>query len=577
MSNESLKAVIYCRVSGKKQVREGDGLRSQETRCREYAGLKGYDVVEVFRDDMTGGSADRPGMKAMIRFLKQRRKEGCKLIIDDISRFARDIRGHWDLRDMIREAGGRLESPSIEFGDDADSILLENLLASVSQHQRQKNAEQTKNRMRGRAMNGYWVLRAPIGYRYERVAGHGKMLVRDEPIASIIAEALEGYASGRFEGLVEIKRFLEAQPAYPRNSNNEVHIERVVEMLTRPHYAGYITMEDWGLHMVPAKHEPLVSLATWQAAQERRFGGTAKAPARKDISNDFPLRGFVTCSECDKPFTANWSTGRSARYPYYLCDSRGCSAYRKSIRKEVIEGEFERLLQDLRPSEGLFNLAFQMFKDLWDQKLSSARTQATSLKEELRLVERKVTQLLDRIVDTDSDAVVSAYERRIKELETQKAMMRERLASCGKPLKSFGETYRTAFAFLANPWNLWMSERIEDRRAVLKLVFADRLAYVRGEGYRTAKISSPFKLLGAMQTVGKEMVPAAGLEPARPRGLEILSLVCLPFHQAGGGRTIWARALPVIRLHSGRSSRSCRPRPSRAEARRLVPVPRPRR
>lgn len=29
------KAVIYCRVSSKKQVREGDGLRSQETRCRE--------------------------------------------------------------------------------------------------------------------------------------------------------------------------------------------------------------------------------------------------------------------------------------------------------------------------------------------------------------------------------------------------------------------------------------------------------------------------------------------------------------------------------------------------------------
>lgn len=29
------KAVIYARVSGAKQVREGDGLASQETRCRE--------------------------------------------------------------------------------------------------------------------------------------------------------------------------------------------------------------------------------------------------------------------------------------------------------------------------------------------------------------------------------------------------------------------------------------------------------------------------------------------------------------------------------------------------------------
>lgn len=32
------------------------------------------------------------------------------------------------------------------------------------------------------------------------------------------------------------------------------------------------------------------------------------------------------------------------------------------------------------------------------------------------------------------------------------------------------------------------------------------------------------------------MVPAAGLEPARPCGLEILSLLCLPFHHAGKRR-----------------------------------------
>ncbi|MEP4035672.1 hypothetical protein [Pseudophaeobacter sp.] len=40
--------MIYCRVSGAKQVREGDGLASQENRCREYATYNDYDVVEVF-------------------------------------------------------------------------------------------------------------------------------------------------------------------------------------------------------------------------------------------------------------------------------------------------------------------------------------------------------------------------------------------------------------------------------------------------------------------------------------------------------------------------------------------------
>jgi site-specific DNA recombinase len=123
-------------------------------------------------------------------------------------------------------------------------------------------------------------------------------------------------------------------------------------------------------------------------------------------------------------------------------------------------------------------------------------------------------QLLDRVVEATSDAIVKAYEKRIRDLETQKAVMRNRIANCGRPLASFSETYRTAFDFLANPCRLWHSEKLEDRRAVLKLVFAERLTYVRGEGYRTAQISMPFKLMEGIDMKKNGMVPLAGIEPA---------------------------------------------------------------
>ena len=149
----------------------------------------------------------------------------------------------------IGDAGGVLVSPSIEFGEDSDSQLVENLLASVSQHQRQKNGEQTINRMRARMQNGYWVHQAPVGYRYERESGHGKILVRDEPNASVLQEALEGYASGRFETQVEVKRFLERQPSFPKDlPNGEIRNQRITDMLTRVVYAGYIESPGWGRH-----------------------------------------------------------------------------------------------------------------------------------------------------------------------------------------------------------------------------------------------------------------------------------------------------------------------------------------
>ncbi|MFG5384189.1 recombinase family protein [Yoonia sp. R2-816] len=360
------KAIIYCRVSDPKQTTRGDGLNSQETRCREFAKYKGYEVVSVFKDDMSGKFHARPGMQDALSFLRRHRKSPHVLIIDDITRLARGLEAHLKLRSAISNAGGLLESPSIEFGEDSDSILVENLLASVSQHQRQKNGEKTKNRMRARIQNGYWPFQAPIGYRYERSsAGHGKVLVRDEPVAAILQEALEGYACGRFQTQVEVKRFLESQPAFPKDLNGrEVRNQRVYEILTRCLYSGYIEHIDWGVSMRQGHHDGLIDFTTFQKIQDRLVS-TAKAPARKDISSDFPLRGFVQCDDCGEALTACWSTSKTGKkHPYYLCKTKGCDSYRKSIKRDQIEGDFEGLLQALEPSKGLFQLAKAMFRDI---------------------------------------------------------------------------------------------------------------------------------------------------------------------------------------------------------------------
>ena len=96
-------------------------------------------------------------------------------------------------------------------------------------------------------MNGYWVFRAPTGYAYKKVAGHGLLLVRDEPLATIVQEALEGYASGRFQTQAEVKRYLESQPEYPcKAQNGTVRFEEVLRLLSRPHYAGYIEVTPLG-------------------------------------------------------------------------------------------------------------------------------------------------------------------------------------------------------------------------------------------------------------------------------------------------------------------------------------------
>jgi site-specific DNA recombinase len=518
------QAVIYCRVSSIKQTTVGDGLKSQETRCRDYARMKNYGVLEVFSDDVSGSLIDRPGMKAMLAFIKKRCAKGeTVVIIDDVSRLARGLQAHIELRAAITSASGALESPSIEFGEDPDSILVENLLASVSQHQRQKNGEQTKNRMKARVQNGYWVFQAPVGYKFSRVSGRGKMLVRDEPAASAVQEALEGYAWGRFETQADVMRFLQANPLFPKDGTGIVRNQRVNDLLTQCAYAGYIEAPKWGVSLRPAQHEALISFQTFQRVQER-LNGKGYAPRQKNVNEDFPLRGFVLCADCGSSLTACWSKGSHAKHPYYLCPKRGCASYGKSIRRADIEGEFEEMLRSVEPSDNLFRLAYAMLETNWNHRIAQGEVQVKALGAQLLKVERQVSQFLDRILEASVPSVIAAYEERVRKLEEEKHLIKEKMSNASRPVGSFDGTFRTALAFISSPWKIWKSGPLEARRAVLKLAFARRLEYARGQGFRTADLSLPFKLLG--EILGRET------RMARPIGFEPMTFA------SGGQRSI---------------------------------------
>ncbi len=512
--NHARPAVIYCRVSDSKQVRDGDGLNSQETRCREFAARKGYSVAAVFKDDITGKLVERPAMKSMLAYLRQHRSKSVVVIIDDISRLARGLSAHLELRASIAKAGGTLESPSIEFGEDADSLMVENLLATVSQYGREKNAEQTKNRMVARVMNGFWVFQSPLGYTYAK-SGRGKILKRDEPVASVMQEALEGFASGRFDTQADVMRFLQDHPLFPKDRHGVVRHNRVIQFLNQPVYAGYIELPDWGIPMRPAQHEAIISLATFQRIRER-LNGDRRAPARPNLSEGFPLRSYVVCDDCGSPLTAGLSKGRNGFHPYYLCHRKTCESYGKSIRRGDIEGAFETLLRTVQPTKALFKVARSMFERLWNRKVEQAQVQAKALSAQMTKIEKQVAQLLDRILDASLPSVIAAYEDRIRKLEEERHVIRERIALADGPAGRFDETFRTAMDFLANPWKLWSSGRLEDRQTVLKLVFADRLRYARNEGFRTADLSLPFKVLTDFSGAEKRMVDATGIEPVTP-------------------------------------------------------------
>jgi DNA invertase Pin-like site-specific DNA recombinase len=275
------KAVIYCRVSSVSQVTEGQGLESQETRCRQYADAKGYDVSMVFPDTITGGGdfMKRPGMMALFAFLDAQPSERFVVIFDDLKRYARDVEFHLKLLREMDARGAVRECLNFDFHDTPEGKFHEIIIAATGQLEREQNGRQVAQKMKARMDSGYYVLRAPLGYEYKAVKGRGKMLFPVEPFASIIRQGFEGHASGHFATQAEVMRFFETFPEFPRGKDGHVLRQRTIDVLSHPIYTGYICSDHYDIRWQKGHHAAIVSLDVFEKVQQRR-SGAAHAPKR---------------------------------------------------------------------------------------------------------------------------------------------------------------------------------------------------------------------------------------------------------------------------------------------------------
>lgn len=83
------QAVIYCRVSTKHQVDEGNSLSTQERLCREYALKQGYEVAAVYIEK--GESAktkDRTELQKMMSFCAIKKNNVSYVVVYKLDRFS---------------------------------------------------------------------------------------------------------------------------------------------------------------------------------------------------------------------------------------------------------------------------------------------------------------------------------------------------------------------------------------------------------------------------------------------------------------------------------------------------------
>jgi len=156
------------------------------------------------------------------------------------------------------------------------------------------------------------------------------------------------------------------------------------------------------------------------------------------------------------------------------------------------------LVGDMDYQTGKFHWSTQMFKAAWDTRHQLIAQGENTLKSELIAIDNRKAELINRIVDSKSQAVIAAYETKLEQLDQDRLVINEKLTKSSVPKERYDQFIELSMSFLANPWNLWSSGQFQLKRLVLRLAFAERIEYDWNSGYRTPKISLPFKVLGGI-------------------------------------------------------------------------------
>lgn len=528
--------VIYCRVSSAKQLKEGDGLHGQEQRCREYARSCGYQVLQVFQEQgLSGSLLDRQAMGAVLAFLDQQPQETI-VLIEDLKRFARDVAVHFDLKLAIDARGGRLESPLFRFEDTPEGRFIETIVAAQAELERNQNRRQVKSRMRARLEQGYWVFTSCPGYHYRHDPIQKQVLVPDER-APLVREALEGFASGRFQGLSELARFLLRAGFFAPSTTHAVsthpevfakplaltsrHVNLASRMLRQVLYTGSLEYAPWSIGLREAKHPALISWDTYARIQERLDG--SRTFARVDVREEFILRGLITCAGCGKPLTGSWSRGHLKRYPYYHCGQRGCARYGKTIARDKMEEGFKGLLKGLEASDDTLEIMEGVLTDLWRLRQSQAGSRREASRQALKQAELDLEALTDRLAQTQSLAVIQVLERKIEKVEERRARLAREAAQAVEEQVDAGTAFRQVRGLLKSPLQSWKEADVAGKRLVVQRVFETPPCYDRNEGYGTLDLSLPYLVSGMIEADVSRLVDTAGKIPNHCHGLSDLA------------------------------------------------------
>ncbi len=203
------KAVVYFRVSGEEQAKNGHGLDDQLDKCKQYCTQHTYDVVSILRDEAVQGDTaivDRQGLTQALTLCAI--GQASILVASAQDRLARDTQ----IWPMIRHAAtsSHFSIETVKEGNltsDGSEFMGDIYAAVAAQERRTITARMLGGRRERSKRDGLGS--GPVPYGWKRL-GYGKQaaVVIDEQAANIIRFILRKRDEGEtYQAIADMLRY----------------------------------------------------------------------------------------------------------------------------------------------------------------------------------------------------------------------------------------------------------------------------------------------------------------------------------------------------------------------------------
>lgn len=496
------RAVIYCRVSTKEQVDEGNSLSTQEKICREYCVRNEYDIAEIFLEQgESAKTADRTELQKLLTYCADKKNRVKAVVIYKLDRLSRNTDDYSQLRLLLKRYGVEIKSTSEHFENTPVGRFMENTMANVAQFDNDIRSERCAGGMKDAMRDGRYVWMATVGYDNVKIGGRAT-IAQNEIMAPLILKTFELIARNTYS-TEEVRRIM-TKEGLLNKKGKPFSKAYFYTMLTNELFAGWIVK-------FGERHKgtftPIISQELFNQVQRILKNKGRKHSAYITDHPDFPLRKFVINEE-GKKLTGSWSKGRKARYPFYRFGGN-----QSNHNRDNFEIECQKYMDEYRLDERHFEKLKKLIKENLIKATSEQRKEAERL-------EKYITQLNEKqsaVIKKNLDGVIndSVLKQQLELIEKELTEANSSLSDLPKTNIDFEEILEFTEEYLKSPSKIWRKAKIGVQVKLQWFQFPQGLTF-QNKKFGTTEIASVFKTKEAFLPLKSTKVDPTGLEPATP-------------------------------------------------------------